>query len=386
VEDKWYTGATTVELTATDELCGVKATYYSIDGAEFSEGTSISIETEGVHTLTFYSIDNAGNVEDKHTVEVKVDKTAPVTVSNVEDKWYTEATTVELTATDAQSGVKATYYSIDGAEFSEGTSIAIETEGIHTITFYSVDNAGNIEDMQTVEVKIDKTAPTIKADFEAEYALGTVLDLNFEAADQLSGIKETSVEVNGVVNTTGKLTLDKPGVYTIKLTATDNAGLKTVVEKTITVFIQATIEVLPRVIKGNKGEFMVKATLPKGLTFSGVDLSTATLNNVHALMGSKGLENQAKKGQFKFERADFVWDEKEERVELRVMVDGYLVVGSTTVEVINNEKEDKDCNKDRHEDKDKDCDKDRHDDHDKDHHDDDHDKNQQKNNNKNCYK
>ncbi|MEO2076737.1 MAG: hypothetical protein ABGX20_15305 [Bacillus sp. (in: firmicutes)] len=397
-EDKWYTDATTVELTATDELSGVKATYYSIDDAEFSEGTSIAIETEGVHKLTFYSVDNAGNVEAKHTVEVKVDKTAPVTVSNVKDKWYTAATNVDLTATDEQSGVKSTYYSIDGAEFSEGTSIKVETEGIHTITFYSVDNAGNVEDKQTVKVKIDKTAPTIKADFASEYALGTVLDLSFEAADQLSGIKETSVEVNGVVNTTGKLTLDKPGVYTIKLTATDNAGLKTVVEKTITVYIQATIEVLPRVIKGNKGEFMVKATLPKGLNFSGVDLSTATLNNVHALMGSKGLENQAKNGQFKFERADFVWDEKEERVELRVMVNGYLVVGSTTVEVINNEKEDKDCNKNRNDDKEKDCDKDkdrhddhdkdkdRHDDHDKDHHDDDHDKNQKNNNNKNCYK
>ncbi|MEH7336043.1 hypothetical protein V7161_25790, partial [Neobacillus drentensis] len=62
------------------------------------------------HTVTFYSVDNAGNIEEKHTVEVKVDKTAPTTVSNLEDKWYTDAINVELTATDDLSGVKATYY------------------------------------------------------------------------------------------------------------------------------------------------------------------------------------------------------------------------------------------------------------------------------------
>ncbi|PEQ89565.1 hypothetical protein CN481_18010 [Bacillus sp. AFS006103] len=338
IEDQWYTEAANVELTATDELSGVKATYYSIDGAEFSEGTSFTIETEGIHTVTFYSIDNAGNIEDKHSVEIKTDKTGPVTVSNIEDQWYTEDVNVELTASDELSGVKATYYSIDGAVLTEGTNFTIASEGIHSLDFNSVDNAGNMEDKNTVEVKVDKTAPTIKADFPTEYTLGSSFNLNYDAADNLSGIKESFVEVNGVKNTTGKITFDKPGVNTIKITAIDNAGLKTVVEKKVSTYIQATIEVTPKVINGNKGDFTVRVTLPKGYSFEKVDLATATINNVAALKDSKGLENQAKKGQFKFDREDFIWDEKQELLVFHAMVDGVLVVGSTTVDVINNHK------------------------------------------------
>jgi large repetitive protein len=334
LEDKWYTDTVNVELTATDDLSGVKATYNSINGSEFAEGTGFVLDQEGINQVTFYSVDNAENIEEKQTVEVKVDATAPTTVTNVEDKWYTDGVNVELAATDNLSGVKATYYSINGSEFAEGTSFDVEKEGIHTVSFYSVDTAGNVEVTKTETVKIDQTAPTITEDFAKDYALGTVLDLNYQAADNLSGIKETLVEVNGVVNTTGKVTLDKPGVYTIQITAIDNAGLKTTVTKTVSVYIKATIEVLPKVINSNKGVFTVQVSLPKSISFANVDLSTAEINGVQANNDSKGLENQAKKGQFKFNREDFVWDEKQEYLEFRVIVDGYLVVGSTTVKVI----------------------------------------------------
>ncbi|MEH7131393.1 hypothetical protein V7103_24795, partial [Neobacillus drentensis] len=155
-----------VELTATDDLSGVQATYYSVNGSDFKEGTSLEVTQAGVNKVTFYSIDKAGNYEEQQTIEVVVDKTAPVTVSNIEDQWYTETANVELKATDDLSGVKTTYYSIDGADFSEGSSFTIEKEGTHTVTFYSVDNAGNIEVKNIVEVKVDKTAPTTVSNIE----------------------------------------------------------------------------------------------------------------------------------------------------------------------------------------------------------------------------
>ena len=65
--------------------------------------------------------------------------------------------TVNLTATDAHSGVRATYYSIDGADFVAGTSLKIVApfnDGVHWIKYYSVDWAGNVESPRWCSVTI----------------------------------------------------------------------------------------------------------------------------------------------------------------------------------------------------------------------------------------
>ncbi|WP_191277318.1 hypothetical protein, partial [Neobacillus kokaensis] len=67
------------------------------------------------------SVDKAGNVEETKTVQVKIDWTAPETVSNVTSEWHPGEVAVELTATDNLSGVDTTYYSVNGSEFKEGT-------------------------------------------------------------------------------------------------------------------------------------------------------------------------------------------------------------------------------------------------------------------------
>jgi len=73
-----YTGPATITLTPSDAGTGVKTTYYKLDGGPQTVGTVVMVAAPAAgsqaHTLEFWSVDNADNVEDPH-------KTANFTVS-----------------------------------------------------------------------------------------------------------------------------------------------------------------------------------------------------------------------------------------------------------------------------------------------------------------
>ena len=48
---------------------------------------------------------------------------------------------------------------MDDGDAVKGTLLTIDTEGIHTLRYWSVDKAGNTEAAQTATVKIDITKP-----------------------------------------------------------------------------------------------------------------------------------------------------------------------------------------------------------------------------------
>ena len=329
-----YVQSFTVKLTAKDEFSGVAKTYYSINGSDYVEGTSFVILKEGINTIQFYSVDLAGNKEEVKSKQVNMDTIAPVTTSDAPETWATNTVAVNLVAEDENSGVSKTLYSIDGESFIEGTTLDLEQEGIHTISYYSIDKVGNSEDVKTTDVKIDQTAPTVTITMEEEYALNESFSLNYLAEDTLSGIASEQVMINGQSYSNGdQVTLDKPGVYTLVIQVTDNAGLSTLVEKAFSVYIPATLEVLPKVIKGNKGIFTVKVNLPDEYQSIVFDVSTVTLNGVSPVIENQGLRKQAEKGHFKFNREDFEWVTGKVTLELRGYLDNeFLVVAKTTVD------------------------------------------------------
>jgi len=76
--------------------------------------------------------------------------------------------TVSFNRSDDKSGVAYTNYSMASAGGPWTTEpgedpfeVAISTEGVTTIWYYSVDNAGNVEDTKSVDVRIDLTEPTV---------------------------------------------------------------------------------------------------------------------------------------------------------------------------------------------------------------------------------
>jgi hypothetical protein len=55
---------------------------------------------------------------------------------------------VHFAATDADSGVKETWYAVDDGAWTQGTQVTITAagnNGVHWIRYYSIDNAGNQE-------------------------------------------------------------------------------------------------------------------------------------------------------------------------------------------------------------------------------------------------
>ena len=392
ITDAWMNENFTVNLTANDDLSGVAKTYYSINDGEYLEGTSFELSEAGVYKVKFYSMDYAGNEEEATTVEVKIDQTAPVTESNVEKGWQTQDVTVNLKANDDLSGVAKTYYSINDGEYVEGTSFEVSEEGIYKVAYYSVDSAGNVEEAKTTEVKIDQTAPMVAwklaesrvendatrfkdfsfgqwlANFFKEWkydkqpnsffspwwfssksqnsittetavelgeelALGTVLTIDYDAADLLSGIADEEVTVNGEKIVKGdQVTLDETGEYNMQVTVTDHAGLKTTLERTFVVYIPGELEITPGSIKMNKGTFTANVSLPKGFE-EDFDLSSVTLDGVPAVDKGRGSDQQASKGMFKFNSEDFDWNKGEVLAEFRGTVNGQLVIAKTTVTV-----------------------------------------------------
>jgi large repetitive protein len=330
----WVKEAVNVKLVASDENSGVKTTYYSINGSDYVEGTSLLVDKEGINTISYYSVDIAGNKEDVKTAEVKLDKTVPITVSDVSEKWSKEPVVVSLASEDKHSGVAVIYYSVNGSEYMEGSTFTVDKEGVNSVSYYSVDAAGNVEEVKSIEVKIDKTAPTLLLDVKGEYELGETVTLNYLADDNLSGIAVEEVTFNGqTYKKEDQVSLDQPGEYKFSVKVTDAAGWSTVVQKTIVVYIPVSLEVLPRVINGNKGIFTVKATLPKEFQAYTFNVSSVTLDDVSPVTDNNGLYKQAEKGHFKFERSDFTWTPGEAQLELRGYVGKYLVVGKAIATV-----------------------------------------------------
>ena len=112
--------------------------------------------------------DNAGVValkSDTITLAVPVDSVPPVTTSNAQAS-YSENAVITLTASDdvGGSGVKATYYRLDGGVQTTGTVISTSVLGAHTVEFWSVDNRDNFETPHGFAA-FTVTAPMTVADF-----------------------------------------------------------------------------------------------------------------------------------------------------------------------------------------------------------------------------
>jgi pimeloyl-ACP methyl ester carboxylesterase len=122
--------------------------------------------------------------------------------------WYTSDVALVFNAIDTESGVAETFLSLDGAATSTATTTTISTDGIHTLAYYSIDNAGNQEIATTTIIKIDKTFP------EARIMISTsTKDLSITGLDTMSSTTvsktATSTEITDEAGNVTKLVFQR---------------------------------------------------------------------------------------------------------------------------------------------------------------------------------
>jgi hypothetical protein len=232
----WFTSGVEVTLTASDPdgVNDVAGTYFSLDGSGAGPYTGpFTVSGDGVHTVEFWSIDSAANEEDKHLVEFKIDATPPVTLTVLPEPnangWYRDSVVVILAASDLTSGVAATYYQLDGGLPQEYLApFLISAEGVHLLSYWSGDAAGNSEFPGLTNIAIDKTAPAAEVHatpnvLQARNAAGqrvfdTEVRVYGKCSDLVSGVEAASVEFEvtddyGIFQPRGAVTIDEAGNF-----------------------------------------------------------------------------------------------------------------------------------------------------------------------------
>lgn len=251
--------STKIYLSRQDNLSGVAQTFFRLDGGEWKKynGTYVPFAylDDGDHVLEYYSEDRVENKEEPKTFKFYLDKTAPITASDVlgdrfiaEDNqvYFSGRTKLKLTAVDNKSGVKEVLYSIDGGEFQKYTEpfYLPSKAGIHTIRFFALDNMTNKTGTSTRQyeeyrhsvskVYVDLTGPTLSYSYRGEeFRTRDTVFINgrtevlLAARDAESGLQKITYTIDGTgeeIPYKEPFTLESSGVHRIDYFGYDNVN------------------------------------------------------------------------------------------------------------------------------------------------------------------
>ena len=249
--------AVTISTTASDDGSGIDKIEIYVDGnlaTTCTSTTSCSYNAGSFPagtTITYYAkiYDKAGNTfttpEGSFTVrESEGEDTTPPTTTitlnppapNGNNGWYTTSVSFNLTCTDDSSGCNATYFCVDTINTCNPENVfqqeqLINESNVWYVRFYSVDNAGNVEEIKSVEIKIDMESPLFEAIQHSpqEPEEGEQLTISANATDNLSGVERIELYVNDALKSTCNsssctFTITTPSTLVYYLVAYDNAG------------------------------------------------------------------------------------------------------------------------------------------------------------------
>ena len=209
----YYGKNLTIHLNTSDDLSGVKAFLYSLNGEKYHAYLQpIAVNQEGDNLLKYYAYDNVGNVEKLNERPFIVDITPPNTVHKTEGlhlqgKVLSAASHIRLEFSDNLSGVASTRFAFNNEteKLYVGGNIKFDylPEGENTLYFYSVDNVKNVEERKKFEFFYDKTPPILATDILGDrfivddrvYFSGRT-KLKITAVDNKAGVKALRYAIN----------------------------------------------------------------------------------------------------------------------------------------------------------------------------------------------
>jgi hypothetical protein len=242
-------------------------TYYGIDqsscvpatpeNCQTYAGSPVSLSGDGAHTLSYFSMDQAGNAEVSHQLTIPIDTMAPTAptasftpASAYTDgsghQWFKDSVTVSYggsTDPSPGSGLDATTYSAPQTVNSTGS---VQYSG--TVQ----DVAGNTSPATSGTVYVDASAPVVSfSSCPTSVGYQAVASAAWTASDQGAGLASAS---------SGTLTLptSSVGQQTVTApTATDNVG-----HTSTTATCSYTVTPAPLTITANDQTMLLHGSIP----------------------------------------------------------------------------------------------------------------------------
>ena len=264
----WNNTDVALTLTAADNpnpgASGVSEIVYSINGESVTTvpGDTVTLDftDEGIYTVAYHAVDVALNVEATETIDIKIDKTAPVPVHGG-PFFVDEGDTIDLDgtgSTDALSKIDSAEWSFDDDD--PATFVALDGPSTHDVSLEVTDMAGNVAIAYT-QIHVLNVDPTPSITEISEPRLeGTEIVVTGSAIDPAGPYDiltyNWTVEKDGVAfaNASGvdltefHFTPDDNADYRVVLKVSDEDGGSKTVEQTITVANVAPTLVLQPVL------------------------------------------------------------------------------------------------------------------------------------------
>ncbi|MEA2041287.1 MAG: hypothetical protein U9N85_01880 [Bacteroidota bacterium] len=241
-----------VVLKSTDELSGVKAQYYEIDGVKrlYSYPIPASyFKSDGAHKILVYSVDNVNNSNkdknsksDEFNLDLEYDKTDPEVSAEVVGDQYkgkylyvSERSKIKLTAED-KSGVKEITYGISSKTDNTYSQpfLLNEDAGIQKVYYKAEDDVDNVSYIHSKVVYYDNKKPiswisysTPKFFNRDTLFINSETDVELYSKDSYSGTKITEYSVDDKSSFNkyeGKFKISNDGFHTIYFKTTDNVN------------------------------------------------------------------------------------------------------------------------------------------------------------------
>ena len=261
----WTNEKLTLTAYATDADSAIKAYYYIDANGNWAEGSSLVVTANG--TYTFKAVDNAGNEVTKEVVVDRIDTVLPeLTVTGNATVWTKEDVVLNVSATDAASGIRSLEYTVDdGATWNKITDGTVTVSQAQIVRFRAIDVAGNISRIFTADVNlIDKDAPVITVEGNTEDWTNKSVKVAVSAADSGSGLEKLEYSYNNnlwfAINSGDEIKVDENRTVYVK--ATDKLGqvsTKEIVVGNIDT-VKPEVEVAGNAVEWTKNDVVLSCT------------------------------------------------------------------------------------------------------------------------------
>jgi hypothetical protein len=225
----WRTGPASVTVQGSDAGSGLDHMEWRLDGQPIARGATgsvVTIAADGVHTLETRAVDVAGNASGWNAQTIRIDTSVPTDTTDAPGGW-SRSRTIDVSGTDATSGVASVEYKLDSGSTQtgpSGTTATFAGDGTHTLAHRVIDAAGQASPWVTSTLKIDTVPPVDTTPALPTAWQSAALVQALTGSDAGSGLDHLEWDLDGGAAQPGPVKVDADGTHVVRTRAVDVAG------------------------------------------------------------------------------------------------------------------------------------------------------------------